>query len=65
MFGKLIANIVGGVIDTADLGIALINDVVKSPVRLIERAEDPFSGGDDWFQDTKKKIEEIKSNPCD
>lgn len=57
MFGKIIANIVEGVIDTAEIGTAIVKDVAKSPKRLFDMTE-----GDDvsLLKDTKEKIQEIK-----
>ena len=58
MFGKLIASVVEGVIDTVELTTSIATDVVKSPARTVDKLE---GGGEEFLQDTKDKINEIKS----
>lgn len=57
MFGKIIASVVEGVIDTVELGTAVVTDAAKAPVRLFD-----LSVGEDvsFLEDTKEKIQDIK-----
>lgn len=60
IFGKLLKEVVGGVIDTVEVTGAVASDIVKSPIRLINKALDaPDEETPEFFSDTKRKLDEI------
>lgn len=60
MFGRFIADLVEGVVDTVELTTAVAKDVVKSPVRLMGRVDPYDFPTEDFAEDTRSKIAEIK-----
>lgn len=64
IFGKLLAEVVEAVTDTVEVGVAVTKDVVKSPLRLMGRA-DPYSfseGSEDFTEDTQEVIRKIRED---
>lgn len=62
MIGKLFASVVEGVLDVADIGVAAVSDVVKSPIRAFDKLT---PAGDDhsdesFAEDLREAIERIK-----
>lgn len=58
IFGKILADVVEGAFDVVDLGIGITKDVVKSPIRALDKLT--LEGNEDFTEDTQEAIERIK-----
>lgn len=60
ILGWILKEVVEGVVDTVELTGAIAKDVVKSPIRLVDKAMDcPWENPEDFLADTKKKLDEM------
>lgn len=61
IFGKLLGEVIEGVVDTVELGVAVTKDVVKSPIRILGGDGMICEEGESLLEDTADKIAEIKT----
>lgn len=61
IFGKILAEVVEGACDVAELGLSITADVVKSPIRLMNRLDPQIGDPDDFTENTQEAIKEIRS----
>ncbi len=58
IFGSILKEVVGGVVDTIEIGASIAKDTVKAPIRVIDKLVDP-DDDTSFLGDTKKKLEEL------
>lgn len=60
IFGKILGEVIGGVVDTVRISESLITDTVKSPIRIMDKLID--GDGESLLEDTQATIREIKED---